>query len=554
MQRIVDESKDSDRLTRLVDVAGIDSAVGFINELQQAFPDTSPKGALRSALSRVTRPMERIKKAELKGPGGVGGSVEMQAPGETPWTPAAHALQQRLSTMPAFILIDEFTVFLEKMLAHDQAETERLLGWLVEFMRLWFSADDLQRLARGRLMVLRDDRRHGQTLDYELALSDALPDTCDERHLLEWSLFSTARRQAERSHQALSEILPELFDGSEPLQPLVTADDYLQRFQALDAKLMRCPHVPEGEGQAWVEAVKGSLGFNLANKERAADAAAGFSASQYQHATKGLAKEAKYWQENFANDAWLTLRTATLTGDFFPDCPDAKLAFQQIITEFSESPKAMRFAIALMAHHHQDAWTEKLYRKLCELHPEDAGSWVDLGNLLQDHLKQHPKAEAAYRQAVELDPEDPYPITNLARLLTTTGGRGDADVAYRRAADLAIKQAEKDDGIDYQKLVLQSQLWLGNRDAAAQALTRLADAAADGNKLALFRLQEQARECQSIGRGLALAELMEASDQADLLQPIALALRVANLGPQALDGVAAEVRDMAETVLADILR
>ena len=100
------------------------------------------------------------------------------------------------------------------LMRYTPRRVRQRLTWLVEFMRLWYSSGDLQHLARSRSEELRSDRRHKRSLDYELALSDALPDGCDERHLLEWSLFSSARYQAERSHKALAEILPELFDAS----------------------------------------------------------------------------------------------------------------------------------------------------------------------------------------------------------------------------------------------------------------------------------------------------------------------------------------------------
>jgi len=51
-----------------------------------------------------------------------------------------------------------------------------------------------------------------------------------------------------------------------------------------------------------------------------------------------------------------------------------------------------------------------------------------------------------------------------------------------------------------------------------------------------------------------LADLLEASPHSELLQPIALALRAAEQGPQGLDGVAAEIRTMAQESLKDILR
>lgn len=119
---------------------------------------------------------------------------------------------------------------------------------------------------------------------------------------------------------------------------------------------------------------------------------------------------------------------------------------------------------------------------------------------------------------------------------------------------MAAKRAGDAVSICYADLILQTQLWLGNWGAAGQNLERLAAAAAEGDNLALFRLQEQARECHAIGRGPALADLLEASPHSELLQPIALALRAAEQGPQALDGVAAEIRTMAQESLKDILR
>lgn len=46
------------------------------------------------------------------------------------WRDLALALQQRLSGVPVFLLIDEFSVFLEKLAAKNQTEMQQLLGWL----------------------------------------------------------------------------------------------------------------------------------------------------------------------------------------------------------------------------------------------------------------------------------------------------------------------------------------------------------------------------------------------------------------------------------------
>ena len=212
------------------------------------------------------------------------------------------------------------------------------LTWLVEFMRLWFSADDLQQLARRNMASLRGDRQRTEQLEYALALADTLPDSCDERHALEWSVFSAARRLADRSRQSLKEVLPDLFDGRQSQQPLVTADDYLRRFRALDAKLARCSHGPAEETRDWVEAVKGSLSLKLEEKEQMAEAAAGLGKTQYEVLRQAFGDEAAGWGEHVSENVHLQVRAAVLSGDFFPDCSDSRLAYQQILSAFPLGP------------------------------------------------------------------------------------------------------------------------------------------------------------------------------------------------------------------------
>ncbi|MBC7953534.1 MAG: ATP-binding protein [Rhodospirillaceae bacterium] len=130
LQRLGEEAADKGLLARLVDVEGIDTPQAFIAELERAFPDSSVTGHLQAAGSKASEWLNRFRKVELKIPGGFGGGLELQAMPEAPWSEAAYRLQKRLSDVPALVLIDEFSVFLEKLLAHDPAEAERLLGWL----------------------------------------------------------------------------------------------------------------------------------------------------------------------------------------------------------------------------------------------------------------------------------------------------------------------------------------------------------------------------------------------------------------------------------------
>ena len=130
LQRLAEEAEEKGLLARLVDVEDINSAEAFVGALERAFPDESITGYLKAAGKTASAWMPRLRKADVKLPGGIGGGFELQATPDLPWTVAARKLQQRLSEAPLLILIDEFSVFLEKLIAWDSAEAESLLGWL----------------------------------------------------------------------------------------------------------------------------------------------------------------------------------------------------------------------------------------------------------------------------------------------------------------------------------------------------------------------------------------------------------------------------------------
>ncbi len=150
---------------------------------------------------------------------------------------------------------------------------------------------------------------------------------------------------------------------------------------------------------------------------------------------------------------------------------------------------------------------------------------------------------------MQLAPDEPYPVANLARLMALTKRGDEATEGYRAA----LQRVEQGGSAEYANLKLQSQLWLGNRDAAQGALEELAQAAIEGDRLGFSRLVEQAGECRQIGIGLQLAELMEGCLQAEFLKPFSLALRAAGAGGPAVFAEAPpEIALMAEEVLAGI--
>ena len=574
------------------------------------------------------------------------------------------------------------------------------LTWLVEFMRLWYSGDELTALARHRASQHGQGRLcRGEQLEFSRALSFALPDGDADHYRLDWAVFRAARRAPDRTRSDLGELFE--LDGED--REYATADDYLPRFEALDARLAQCPHLTEDTRGTWIAAVKSSLSLTLQEKEHIADAAKALTEPEYRHRLSALQDERERWEQDYGGAAADAVRDAVLSGDFFPDCPDSKLAHTQIIRCFGEDFRAIALASDLFARHHRDAWLEMVvrraldldpqvaslwnnlglllskqpgradeaeaaYRRAAEVDPKDAGPWNNLGRLLSEQpgrgdeaeaayrraaeldpknvqswynlglllseqpgradeaeaayrraaeidpkgagpwsnlghmLSQQPgradeaeaayrraaefdpkdadpwfnlgfllsrqpgradEAEAACRRAAELDPSDLYPVVNLARLLAAQGRHSEASTAYRQAVALAQAADEQGAGTEtppvnlgfgHAHLLLQAHLWLGNRDLALYALDRLTQAAAAGDRDAFSRLKEQARECQDIGLGSSLKDLMGAGTWADFLQPFALALGAAAADDpaDALAGAPPELRTLAEEILAEL--
>ncbi len=130
LQRLAEEAAERGWQARLLDVEGIDSAEAFVDQLARAFDEATLSGGRRSVGAAVTRVFASLRKVDVRVPGGAGLGLELQALAETPWRKAALALQERVSGQTQLFLIDEFSVFLDKLLARDALDGERLLGWL----------------------------------------------------------------------------------------------------------------------------------------------------------------------------------------------------------------------------------------------------------------------------------------------------------------------------------------------------------------------------------------------------------------------------------------
>ncbi|UCV29712.1 AAA family ATPase [Ferribacterium limneticum] len=309
------------------------------------------------------------------------------------------------------------------------------LSWLVEFMRLWFSSDELCGLAQQRMGGIHGRLRCAYNWEYDRALADALPPEARERHALRWALL----KQLKESRAQLSEIFE--LDGEDG--DFRDAADYLQRATLLSSLLRRCPHaVSEDEKTRWVGAVLGSLNLGLEEKEQIAKVAESLSNLQYEELLKVSSEESQNLEKELGGEAAQVLRSAVLTYDFFPDVPDSHLAYEQIRSCFCQYPEALRFACNLLCDKHEDEWCLKTLELAQLVLPQDAQIAYQRAWLLHQRLGRYDDAESAYRQAIAFDGSDPYFWDGFGDLLGDCLGRYDeAEAAYRQAIALDGKFA-----------------------------------------------------------------------------------------------------------------
>ena len=127
LARLVEQAAEKGWTARLIDVEGIDTAEAFIKILDREFPRSGLKDQTKGLSGKAAKALQRVKKINLPV---VGGGIDIETLPETRWGKSAQVLQKRLGPAPVLLLIDEFSVFLSKLIARDLREAELLLGWL----------------------------------------------------------------------------------------------------------------------------------------------------------------------------------------------------------------------------------------------------------------------------------------------------------------------------------------------------------------------------------------------------------------------------------------
>lgn len=478
------------------------------------------------------------------------------------------------------------------------------LNWLVEFMRLWFSSQELCDRAKHRLNY---SSQSSYDWEYEQALADALPEHLPEKHALRWKLLKELQQQREALHKIFE------FDGVD--RDFKGADDYLHRIKRAADILKNCQFSKdEAEKQMLFKTIFGNIGMRLSEKEKLAYTTAWINEKQFTALVSTFSDINRNLKQLLEDEALEQLSKATENFDFFPDFPDSKLAFQQIQYCFSDKPKALRIASMLHLSAFQDLWslqTINLWLKVCPddavayenlgklLHyhleryaeakdaylkaielgsPDSAYIWNNLGNLLSNHLgndteaehaylqamlfdpkyaapwnglgnlqhnRQHyDDAEKSYRTAIELDSSNPYPIVNLARLLWEQDKKAEALKFYQDVVQLPDKKQPDE-------LLLQAHLCLNNQQMALSALNTLAFKAHNKHVQAAFRLREQVWECSRLGLAERLADWMADSPHWQYLQPMQQALYMLSGAKAKLQDLPQEMQLLAEQIVND---
>lgn len=487
------------------------------------------------------------------------------------------------------------------------------LAWLVEFMRLWFSQDELYNLARQRLDAL--PAHHAHEWDYERALADALPPDAPERHPLRWRLLKELQDSRARLH--------EFFDFNVEDRDFKDAADYRQRLRAMPEQLRRCPHVKtEEEKLQWVDAVMGAIHLSLAEKEQIAQEIPTIDQGLFKQTQETLTKIKNDLEKGMNKSNADILYQAILNHDFFPDCPDSKLAYDQIRTCFNQQPIALLVAgLLLIKTSHHDLWclktiemleehfpelvylslwkgqllqfylsrpdeaevayrqaillnannsaaqfglslalfsqrkdfltAEAALRKAIELENTNYTYWLALGLILQHKKNNNTEAEHAFRQAVSLNGHNRETKASLAQFLWKQEKWPEAKLLYREIVEMPFN-AEKTNNVEKKRFYetsLQAHLCLANRQLAVDILQTLAQQAEQGDNDAFDTLKLQTLECHVLGLGERLADWMSECEQAGFLLPFTQALYTLAGAQARLQDVPQETRQMAEEII-----
>ena len=350
----------------------------------------------------------------------------------------------------------------------------RRLIWLVEFLKLLYSGDEMRGMAKQHL------RGHGQRQDdvasrlrhaeYGLALAQVVEDAP-----LRNALESTALRSLtiDRGLRRQIGTIVDLDGADSSLKPL--ADRHLAAAQ-IQEKIASAEITWGSEDrQRFVDLLCGTPALSISDKHGIAASLTRMLPDELHHMSMLLGEQELifvkiYRDETIVHQLWAAIRDGYMTDEADVagaqsaslsigaiDLPAIALANcvstgQQVnhadilaaLTKTSSSSPyplvAMGALLEMLTARFDEA--EAAYRKAIDIDPTYALPWNGLGGLFQWKYDRFDEAEDAYRRAIALDPTFAHPWTGLGDLFHYKLNRfDDAEIAYRKAIDLRPEDA-----------------------------------------------------------------------------------------------------------------
>ena len=343
------------------------------------------------------------------------------------------------------------------------------LAWLVQFMQLWYSADERKQLAKDRSQRIgTGGLSHSSERDYSRALATSLEADSIERVILEWKLVRSIQDECARTQTSLTAVLGDIFDLDGEDRVFQGAAEYLALIEGLESKLRLCPHPQTAEEmQEWVTLVKQSFGVTISLKEEISINALYSTKENFEKIVSLLRDERTFFDETYTADVAQAIRISIGTGDFFPDFPDPELACKQLQFCFADAPNVYLTVLHLFSRHHKNEWVKKAFQQASLQHDGNQLITLSYAHFLHDGLNEYAEAERAFLSYLAIT----APLSNNPSFWYAIG---DDSIGNRKHLGLAIAAYKKSISLDPKT----AQVWRKLADTLAMHALRFGEAEA----------------------------------------------------------------------------
>jgi tetratricopeptide (TPR) repeat protein len=293
----------------------------------------------------------------------------------------------------------------------------RKLVWLIDYLRMFYSTDELRQAARIRLSSTQKNIRD---IEYALAISQALGSEPLGKALETYALESLL---------AFEHRLEEFLDLSGDDKDLVPKAERLKLIKETKERLpdlLRKANV-KFSIQTFMEEFLG-LPLSVPIRKGLLETISTSKKKELVELRNFVFDQAQKLRQTFGKKVYEKMKMGFSCGEI--GGPDDNEGFNAAAERFACPPLHL-----LKLHGHE--LSEAEVRDALRVAPDGAYFWMLLGKALAAIPHRKSEAEAAYRKAIEICPEAPYWI-RLAELLSDLPERGhDYEQALRNAIKLA---------------------------------------------------------------------------------------------------------------------